>query len=76
MLGTEVQSDGGEWQPAIPRSALGYDPPFTGAWEAWHVRQYGAKPNERVLPFQPVSVRDFSLSEQHNTDAARGTRAG
>lgn len=25
-----------------------------------------------MLPFQPVSVRDFSLSEQHNTDAAHG----
>jgi 2-keto-4-pentenoate hydratase/2-oxohepta-3-ene-1,7-dioic acid hydratase in catechol pathway len=25
-----------------------------------------------VLPFQPVSVRDFSLSEQHNIDAAVG----
>jgi 2-keto-4-pentenoate hydratase/2-oxohepta-3-ene-1,7-dioic acid hydratase in catechol pathway len=71
-LQTEVQPDGGEWQPATPRAALGYDPPFTGEWEAGHARQYGAQPGDLVLPFQPVSVRDFSLSEQHNTDAAHG----
>jgi len=72
MLQTEVQEDGGRWQPATPRSALGYDSPFTGEWEAGHARQYGAQPGDLVLPFQPVSVRDFSLSEQHNTNAARG----
>ena len=37
-----------------------------------HARQYGARPGGLVLPFQPVSVRDFSLSEQHNIDAAAG----
>jgi 2-keto-4-pentenoate hydratase/2-oxohepta-3-ene-1,7-dioic acid hydratase in catechol pathway len=69
---TEVQAGGGGWRPATPRSALGYDSPFTGEWEAGHARQYGARPGDLVLPFQPVSVRDFSLSEQHNTDAAAG----
>jgi 2-keto-4-pentenoate hydratase/2-oxohepta-3-ene-1,7-dioic acid hydratase in catechol pathway len=71
-LQTEVQADGGDWQPATPRTALGYDPPFTGEWETGHARGYGARPRDLVLPFQPVSVRDFSLSEQHNTDAAVG----
>ena len=28
-LQTEVQADGGDWEPATPRSALGYDSPFT-----------------------------------------------
>jgi len=69
---TEIQEGGGDWRPVTPRSALGYDSPFTGEWEAGHVRQYGARPGDLVLPFQPVSVRDFSLSEQHNTDAAAG----
>ncbi|MGH3207236.1 MAG: fumarylacetoacetate hydrolase family protein [Trebonia sp.] len=71
-LQTEVQADGGEWRPETPRSALGYDSPFTGEWEALHAQQYGAQPGDLVLPFQPVSVRDFSLSEQHNVDAAVG----
>ena len=71
-LQTEVQEDGGRWQPATPRSALGYDSPFTGEWEAGHARRYGAQPGDLMLPFQPVSVRDFSLSEQHNVDAAQG----
>jgi 2-keto-4-pentenoate hydratase/2-oxohepta-3-ene-1,7-dioic acid hydratase in catechol pathway len=71
-LQTEIQADGGDWQPAAPRTAVGYDSPFTGEWEAAHARQYGAQPGDLVLPFQPVSVRDFSLSEQHNTDAAHG----
>jgi 2-keto-4-pentenoate hydratase/2-oxohepta-3-ene-1,7-dioic acid hydratase in catechol pathway len=52
--------------------ALGYDSPFTSEWEAGHARQYGAQPGDLVLPFQPMSARDFSLSEQHNIDAAHG----
>jgi 2-keto-4-pentenoate hydratase/2-oxohepta-3-ene-1,7-dioic acid hydratase in catechol pathway len=71
-LHTEVWADRGEWRPSTPRSALGYDSPFTTEWEAEHARQYGAGPGDPVLPFQPVSVRDFSLSEQHNVDAAHG----
>jgi len=71
-LQTEVEADEGEWRPATPRSALGYDSPFTAEWEAGHARHYGARPGDLVLPFQPVSVRDFSLSERHNVDAARG----
>jgi 2-keto-4-pentenoate hydratase/2-oxohepta-3-ene-1,7-dioic acid hydratase in catechol pathway len=71
-LQTEVRAEGGDWEPAVPRSVLGYDSPFTGKWEAGHARAYGAGPGDLVLPFQPVSVRDFSLSEQHNTDAAYG----
>jgi 2-keto-4-pentenoate hydratase/2-oxohepta-3-ene-1,7-dioic acid hydratase in catechol pathway len=71
-LQTEVKANGGEWRQATPRSALGYDSPFTADWEAGHARQYGAQPGDLVLPFQPVSVRDFSLSERHNIDAAHG----
>jgi 2-keto-4-pentenoate hydratase/2-oxohepta-3-ene-1,7-dioic acid hydratase in catechol pathway len=71
-LHTEVQAASGQWKPSTPRSALGYDSPFTAEWEAEHARGYGAQPGDPVLPFQPVSVRDFSLSEQHNIDAAHG----
>lgn len=72
VLQSEVQEEGGSWQPVTQRAALGFDSPFTGEWEAAQVRRYGARPGDAVLPFQPISVRDFSLSEQHNVDAAFG----
>jgi hypothetical protein len=59
-------------QPSTPRKALGYDSPFTPQWETRHDQQYGTQPGDLALPFQPVSVRDFSLSVQHNIDAAHG----
>jgi 2-keto-4-pentenoate hydratase/2-oxohepta-3-ene-1,7-dioic acid hydratase in catechol pathway len=72
-LQTETQLAGDDdWQSATPQAALGYVSPFSPQWEARHARQYGAEPGDLVLPFQPVSVRDFSLSEQHNVDAAHG----
>lgn len=71
-LRTEVQEKGGDWHETTARSAFGYEPPFTSDWEAAHARRYGAQADDPVLPFQPLSVRDFSLSEQHNTDAAYG----
>jgi 2-keto-4-pentenoate hydratase/2-oxohepta-3-ene-1,7-dioic acid hydratase in catechol pathway len=72
-LVTEVQLDGSDdWQPSSPRDALGYDSPFGEQWEIEHAHGYGAQPGDCVLPFQPLSVRDFSLSEQHNINAAHG----
>jgi 2-keto-4-pentenoate hydratase/2-oxohepta-3-ene-1,7-dioic acid hydratase in catechol pathway len=72
-LETETLPDGQhDWEPASPAVALGYDPPLSQAWEAGHVRRLGAQPGDAILPFQPLSVRDFSVSEEHNTNAARG----
>jgi 2-keto-4-pentenoate hydratase/2-oxohepta-3-ene-1,7-dioic acid hydratase in catechol pathway len=68
----ETQTESGPWRSTAPGTALGYESPFTREWEAAHVRQYGARPGDPILPFQPVSVRDFTLSEQHNVDAAHG----
>lgn len=64
------------WQPSTPQAAFDFDPPFSDRWEAEHARQYGAQPGDGpVLPFQPLSVRDFSLSEQHNVNAGKGYAA-
>ncbi|MGH8996281.1 MAG: hypothetical protein ACRDYB_09685 [Acidimicrobiales bacterium] len=71
-LGTEIREHGGGWQPGTFRSAPGYDPPFSGEWGARHARSYGAQPRDQVPPFQPVSVRDVSLPEQHNIGAVHG----
>lgn len=69
---TEAAADGDDaWHPTTA-DVLGYEPPFTGSWEREHVSDHGAEPGDLVLPLQPLSVRDFSLSEQHNLDAAWG----
>jgi hypothetical protein len=60
------------WRPTTARSALGFDSPFSDQWETEHARLHGARPGGPVLPFQPLSVRDFSLSEQHNLNAGKG----
>jgi 2-keto-4-pentenoate hydratase/2-oxohepta-3-ene-1,7-dioic acid hydratase in catechol pathway len=60
------------WQPSTPQSALGFDSPFSDRWEAEHAQQHAAQPDGPALPFQPLSVRDFSLSEQHNVNAGKG----
>ena len=58
------------WQPLTTPSPLGPSP-FSPEWELAtaerHLRDSGA-----LLPFSPLSFRDFLLSERHNIDAARG----
>jgi hypothetical protein len=56
----------------IRRSYQGDDTLQTEVQAAGGDWRPGARPGGLVLPFQPVSVRDFSLSEQHNIDAAVG----
>lgn len=71
----EVQALGepaGSWETVDHSTAFGYDSPFTQAWEVSHARLHGARDGDLVLPFQPMTLRDFSLTEEHNVDAARG----
>jgi 2-keto-4-pentenoate hydratase/2-oxohepta-3-ene-1,7-dioic acid hydratase in catechol pathway len=64
--------DNDGWAPSDLMTALGFASPFTDDFEALTARLAGAKPGDVVLPFQPLSFRDFMLFEQHNIDAARG----
>lgn len=57
----------GTWQP-LDASPLGPSP-FS---EAYETEVAGRHPRASVLPFQPLSFRDFLLYEQHNIDASRG----
>ncbi|MFZ2242745.1 MAG: fumarylacetoacetate hydrolase family protein [Gordonia amarae] len=64
------QSTGGDWADTDDAGAFGgqvFDP----EWELTLAREHLER-SEHLLPFQPVSFRDFLLSEQHNIDAARG----
>lgn len=66
---------GDDWIAADHLEALGYASPFTAEFEAAMAIAAGAKPGDVVLPFQPLSFRDFMLYEQHNVDASRGYTA-
>ena len=46
--------------------------PFTPEWELAKRREQGLSPALPLLPFQPLSFRDFMLFERHAIDAARG----
>ncbi|MFI2380226.1 fumarylacetoacetate hydrolase family protein [Streptomyces sp. NPDC018964] len=71
-LVTEVRSGpDAEWSAATGPVA-GYPSPFTESWEVRQAVGHGAKDGSVVLPFQPLSFRDFMLFEQHNVNAARG----
>ncbi|OBC04232.1 fumarylacetoacetase [Mycobacterium sp. 852013-50091_SCH5140682] len=60
----------GNWTALAESTALG-GRVFDAAWEqAAADRQL--LHSEHLLPFQPLSFRDFMLYEQHNIDAARG----
>ena len=70
--GLSVQSldSEGDWSEHSDRTALG-GRVFDEAWlTAAADRQL--QHSDHLLPFQPVSFRDFMLYEQHNIDAARG----
>jgi len=60
--------DGDQWLPhQQPLGGGG----FGEAWEA-AVADRQLEHTDRLLPFQPLSFRDFLLYEQHNIDASRG----
>ena len=64
------QCDAGQWQPLRGKNPLGPSP-FSAEWELAtadrHLQLTGS-----LLPFAPLSFRDFLLSEQHNINASRG----
>ncbi len=68
-LETQHQVDG-QWVALNGEEPLGPSP-FSEAWELAtadrHLKLTGA-----LLPFSPLSFRDFLLSEQHNISASRG----
>jgi len=68
--GLQTQRLDGRWVPLADAPPLGPSP-FSDEWELAtaerHLRQ-----GDALLPFTPLSFRDFLLSERHNVDAARG----
>ncbi|WP_331747895.1 fumarylacetoacetate hydrolase family protein (plasmid) [Streptomyces chartreusis] len=69
---TEVRSGPGEEWVESTATALGYPSPFSTEWETRQAVERGAGIKSAVLPFQPLSFRDFMIFEQHNINAARG----
>lgn len=66
----EIRSDDGSWSPGDVTSVIGrsvYDPAFELDLADEHLAE-----TDSCLPFQPLSFRDFMLSEEHNINAARG----
>ncbi|MET0901060.1 MAG: fumarylacetoacetate hydrolase family protein [Mycobacterium sp.] len=68
-LETQRLDDGG-WQKLTTPSPLGPSP-FSAEWELATAERHLHHSNA-LLPFSPLSFRDFLLSEQHNVAAARG----
>ena len=66
------EHDTSSWQHSDPKTALGYEPAFSPAWEVAQAAAHRAGEEGVVLPFQPLSFRDFMLFEEHNIGAARG----
>lgn len=62
--------DGHAWRPLDGPSPLGPSP-FSDAWELATADRH-LRHTDALLPFSPLSFRDFLLSARHNTDAARG----
>jgi 2-keto-4-pentenoate hydratase/2-oxohepta-3-ene-1,7-dioic acid hydratase in catechol pathway len=58
------------WQPLTTPSPLGASP-FSPEWELATAERH-LRHSHALLPFSPLSFRDFLLSEQHNVAAARG----
>lgn len=70
VLELQALSGDGSWLPSQERAALGgavFDP----GWELANARRH-LQCCDGVLPFQPVSFRDFMLYEGHAIAAARG----
>lgn len=69
--GLELQElDGTQWRALAGPSPLG-PAAFSTEWELATADRH-LQDTDAVLPFTPLSFRDFLLSEQHNTAAARG----
>src|SRR5690606_3598911 len=69
--GLELQHlDDGHWRAHSGPSPLGPSP-FAEDWELATADRHLAH-TDAVLPFTPLSFRDFLLSEPHNISAARG----
>ncbi|HUO37060.1 MAG TPA: fumarylacetoacetate hydrolase family protein [Mycobacterium sp.] len=62
--------DNGQWRPLAGPSPFGPSP-FTDEWRLATADRHLQK-TDALLPFQPLSFRDFLLSEAHNIAAARG----
>lgn len=69
-LQLEMLSAEGNWVPAPESRAFGPQI-FDTDWEV-AVADQQLQHSDHLLPFQPLSFRDFMLFEQHNIDAARG----
>lgn len=72
-----LSSDGRRFERQILRDGAwseqeGAAAPFTPEWELTLAGLRGLAPGQTVLPFQPLSFRDFMLFERHAVDAARG----
>lgn len=69
--GLETQHyDGGEWH--LLQGATPFGPPsFSDEWQLTTADRHLRK-TDALLPFQPLSFRDFLLSEKHTIDASRG----
>lgn len=69
-LQIEYLAPEGDWRPAPSNTALGgrvFDADRETEQADRHLQH-----SPFLLPFQPLSFRDFMLYEQHNIDAARG----
>jgi 2-keto-4-pentenoate hydratase/2-oxohepta-3-ene-1,7-dioic acid hydratase in catechol pathway len=67
----EVQVlDNGRWLPAPDPAPLASSA-FSEQWQR-AVAEHHLTHSDHLLPFQPVSFRDFMLYERHNIDASRG----
>lgn len=66
----EVEDSDGTWHPRQGWEPLGPSP-FSTAFEMAMADEHIAAAG-RCLPFQPLSFRDFMLSEEHVISAARG----
>jgi len=72
-LQTEARAGAGQsWQAVDGADVFGYESPFRPEWEAEVATRQGASPGSVVLPFQPLSFRDFMLYEGHYIGVARG----
>jgi 2-keto-4-pentenoate hydratase/2-oxohepta-3-ene-1,7-dioic acid hydratase in catechol pathway len=59
-----------QWRPLQGATPLGPSP-FSDEWQRATADRHLQK-TDSLLPFQPLSFRDFLLSEQHTINAARG----
>ena len=69
----EAQRRDGAWSPHPDATPLG-GAPFDSAWQTAMTAEHSQR-SEHLLPFQPLSFRDFMLYEKHVIDASRGLAA-